>query len=928
MLRRRERIRAGGTLAFDSADEQIDAIQPDWELVQSLAGTSTNDFGIERAPRGDGADGTALPSGFTVGPGDEGGLQQFALAPNGSVVGSDLSTSQPEIWLPSGTVQPLPLPVPSTGKADAINSAGQIVGEVGGLAAVWPTSSSLPINLNTLIPTNSGWVLKNAFAISADGEILGTGSFEGSSHYFVLDYSTQYAVSGSVQSVGCTDAACNAPAGLPGVTMLVTGTTHAGAPLSVSATTASDGSWSVNVPSGSYTAGPSVDGGNTVDGTGFDPNSTQVTVSSVAVPDIDFTGCTPPESSLEASADPAVLAHASRDAASAAAAGFSPSLCKSLYTLTLSAKIPQAVLVDPSLDGHYNRSSVSGHVEFESNPLEAWLRVLHTPAFIVHLLPHALEYPECMSDNLVKKLTEQDVEAEWATHIVGGSLGSVSVPFIWNQTTQGVHVYAAPTVTTAKMTRVFEYELLYPKHHVKHGSCSETLQVPVLTAPIGGDDKTGSAMPTNQFSWVTAWLFPLDVAGAKIDVQNSPTLRAFVARHCKACDEWYAGYEHSHSAAKAIFELTVGYGLGTGEVEGILKGAAKASAALDEAKWLPGVLAELKEALEVRHKLGSVHELYEAYDTLAGLEGYPVMATVIRGRFHTIPETYGGAPVVINNNTVVAGTTLALSAVTSFPTVGLSITRSAYGATASSGSSSGKVFNGPLPWNGPFGSLVSTYNPTFGSLGTNVISDTATDGKSYGGGERAVENVLHDTAANGPIAQALKLGTLFPSAAAFNAEQDIAPVPGCDPTSFQPTTSDTICWTFEDQRPEKGRSLPVGPVRSASTPPGEPLTTPEDATPGSLCQPGSVREPPRVHRRGHEIRNAARGGTDDGVPCIGDRGGISADAGNAPCSARKGGIYLSQVELRQGLWLGEAVGERIGGDGRARPGCGLTIRLR
>ena len=44
--------------------------------------------------------------------------------------------------------------------------------------------------------------------------------------------------------------------------------------------------------------------------------------------------------------------------------------------------------------------------------------------------------------------------------------------------------------------------------------------------------------------------------------------------------------------------------------------------------------------------------------------------------------------------------------------------------------------------------------------------------------------------------------------------------------------------------------------------------------------------------------------------------------------ALRGGIYLSQVEVRQGRSMAGTGGDRIGSVGRGRPGRGLTIRLR
>jgi hypothetical protein len=42
------------------------------------------------------------------------------------------------------------------------------------------------VNLNTLLPAGSGWVLHRAFSIDDLGEIIGTGTFNGSPSGFKL----------------------------------------------------------------------------------------------------------------------------------------------------------------------------------------------------------------------------------------------------------------------------------------------------------------------------------------------------------------------------------------------------------------------------------------------------------------------------------------------------------------------------------------------------------------------------------------------------------------------------------------------------------------------------------------------------------------------------------------------------------------------
>ncbi|MEZ6164987.1 MAG: GC-type dockerin domain-anchored protein [Phycisphaerales bacterium] len=59
----------------------------------------------------------------------------------------------------------------------AISDAGQIVGTSGNRAVLWENGK--PIDLNSLIPTNSGWVLNKATGINESGQIVGVGSLGG-----------------------------------------------------------------------------------------------------------------------------------------------------------------------------------------------------------------------------------------------------------------------------------------------------------------------------------------------------------------------------------------------------------------------------------------------------------------------------------------------------------------------------------------------------------------------------------------------------------------------------------------------------------------------------------------------------------------------------------------------------------------------------
>ena len=115
-----------------------------------------------------------------------------ALNAAATVVGtSGGSPATPESWS-AGTCGSLPLlantPASAGGAAEAINDQGVVVGRSGsaasGTAVEWVGGKVL--DLNTLLPANSGWVLQNAFGINSSGQILGSGTLSGQPAYFVL----------------------------------------------------------------------------------------------------------------------------------------------------------------------------------------------------------------------------------------------------------------------------------------------------------------------------------------------------------------------------------------------------------------------------------------------------------------------------------------------------------------------------------------------------------------------------------------------------------------------------------------------------------------------------------------------------------------------------------------------------------------------
>jgi probable HAF family extracellular repeat protein len=79
----------------------------------------------------------------------------------------------------------------SYGEARAVNDLGQVVGaanitgDTDSHAILWTPNAGL-LDLNRLIPGNSGWDLQGANAISNNGRIVGAGLHNGQGHAFLL----------------------------------------------------------------------------------------------------------------------------------------------------------------------------------------------------------------------------------------------------------------------------------------------------------------------------------------------------------------------------------------------------------------------------------------------------------------------------------------------------------------------------------------------------------------------------------------------------------------------------------------------------------------------------------------------------------------------------------------------------------------------
>lgn len=119
----------------------------------------------------------------------------YDINDNGAVVGSATSDAGDcvggcaFVYNSENGMQVLPKLTPLRARANAINSVGDVVGNSyiarrEGRAVVWINGSMN--DLNNLIPIDSGWVLDNAVDINDGGQIIGTGTFNGTYQIFVL----------------------------------------------------------------------------------------------------------------------------------------------------------------------------------------------------------------------------------------------------------------------------------------------------------------------------------------------------------------------------------------------------------------------------------------------------------------------------------------------------------------------------------------------------------------------------------------------------------------------------------------------------------------------------------------------------------------------------------------------------------------------
>jgi hypothetical protein len=185
-------------------------------------------------------------------------------------------THAPFLHTPNGELTQLPLPSGTSGYATGVNESHMVVGvtehESKRRAVIWPAGGGQPVELDSLLPAGSPWVLTNAHAINNEGVVVGEGEYNGEYKSFLMETGAN-ALTASIQLSGPEGKPLTGAATAIGATLVATVTVTASATdkQAVSAITA-DPSLEIS-PSTSLTqlSGPSP---ASIDGTTLQPGQT------------------------------------------------------------------------------------------------------------------------------------------------------------------------------------------------------------------------------------------------------------------------------------------------------------------------------------------------------------------------------------------------------------------------------------------------------------------------------------------------------------------------------------------------------------------------------------------------------------------------------------------------------------------------------
>ena len=673
-------------------------------------------------------------------------------------------------------------------------------------------------NAGTYSVSAAGYCVKgvNPCVTSQDVKVPGGGTVD-------FAQPTEPGISGAVEAVACGTGSCTSSP-LQGVKVLVTGKASDGSTVTRTDATDAKGTWSVTVPKGSYTAGPTADG-STFIGPAFDPEKKQnILVGTNDVPDVNFRACVAEPGASRSTASAARTARASVTGV--------PSFCESKYTLSVTVSMPQRILVDPSPSARYNPSADPAVGTYRSSADKNWIA-----AGTRDLLRLNRQFPECLSSRRVAQLNQAQVEnIEWYSYIEHlskeNSLFKLDLPLVWDQRASpgapnGTVSYTPQTETMKvwKLTRVIKYRYTTKVgRKTVTGACSETHAVdPMEFLHVSTDELPGAGkLASNEFSLVVAWTFPFDPPGLQIDTGSAAGSTAggvagaiaslpakailFFLDGISSITEEFGttvipGYRAMPEGEKLATDLAIGFFMGEGGVKAIQGAAAAAATFAGEGS---AVLPWLERTATFAERLDQGHKPYEVLKAgsgwFAGPESWPVMAAIVRGTFDREKvDLPGPAPAIYGP------TTLGISVLTSrFPTIAVEVSREAFHRTDGQA-----VANGVLPWTtNTAGVPVSTSNPFQHDAGNPpyLVNDSTTNKDStgqgkqvYTSGKQAMQNVLADATQTPTVSASIRESGGILKGFAESVEK--APEPACDKYGRSIANQKTICWRFQDGRP-------------------------------------------------------------------------------------------------------------------------------
>jgi hypothetical protein len=333
-------------------------------------------------------------------------------------------------------------------------------------------------------------------------------------------------VSGTVNDAMCGDTGC-AEAALEDQDIVVTGAASDGSAVTEAATSSKDGSWSVQVPAGSYTAGPTFDG-QAIDGRGFEPEQAAVPVAATPVNDVNFLTCVGPADNSDGAnggdgtdslgstaSTPASLTsfHAAHVIGKSTylSASEGSSICKANYTFTLTASIPQSVMVDPSAHAPYNTSTNPGAHGWNAKTSKLSAVLNHTLLDNFPLIGGEPTYPSCLTDKQVDGFATKKIGVKWYTYYTAGAnLGRVTIPITWNRSTAKLK-FGTATSPAGSLTRIFKID-------TPHGIDACSLTQPVV--PSYYIDRTGAS----SFVALAYWPIPFNPIAIRTEASSARVL--------------------------------------------------------------------------------------------------------------------------------------------------------------------------------------------------------------------------------------------------------------------------------------------------------------------------------------------------------------------------------------------------------------------